>query len=92
MMSGKDETKTIEQKPSTIANIKGIDMPEKLIRNNATEFSRKYKFDKSQYHQCIPNPEKENEFITVQIGRPNMRLADPNMTLNDVSKGDENAS
>ena len=48
-MSGRNssEIKPPEPKPSTTANVRGIDMPEKLIRNNATEFSRKYKFDKA---------------------------------------------
>ena len=48
-MSGRNssEIKTAEPKPSTTANVRGIDMPEKLIRHNAKEFSRKYKFDKA---------------------------------------------
>ena len=30
------------------------------------KYKKKYPFEKSQYHQCMPNPKKENEFITVQ--------------------------
>ena len=30
-------------------------------------YQKKFPFERSKYHQCIPNPAKENEFITVQI-------------------------
>ena len=91
----KSKTEVTVKKPppaSTAVNVRGVDVPEKLIKLNEEEFMRKYKFDKAQYHQCIPNPEKENEFITVQIGRPNMRLADSTVPLSDIGGDDENAS
>ena len=53
---------------------------------------RKIKFDKAQYNQCVINPDKENEFITVQIGRPNIRLADSEVPLGDITSNGESAS
>ena len=37
------------------------------MKNHETNFQKKFPFEKGAYHQCIPNPIKENEFITVQI-------------------------
>ena len=63
-----------------------LDVPTKLIEKNEADFTRKFKFDKAHYHQCIPNPVIENEFITVQICKQNLREADPNMTPNEMAK------
>ena len=41
-------------------------MVENLKKIYEKKYKKKYPFEKSQYHQCMPNPQKEDEFITVQ--------------------------
>ena len=41
-------------------------MIESLTKLYEKNYKKKYPFEKSQYHQCMPNPSKEDEFITVQ--------------------------
>ena len=44
----------------------GGEMIESLTKLYEKNYKKKYPFEKSQYHQCMPNPSKEDEFITVQ--------------------------
>ena len=52
---------------------KGVDKYEKkksgvideLITNYKKEFWNKKPFEKAEFHQCIPNPERPGELITV---------------------------
>ena len=47
------------------SNVSGLEITKKLIEKYEQDYTRKFKFDKAQYHQCIPNPSDSNEFITV---------------------------
>ena len=48
------------------------------------KFTRKFKFERAQYHQCIPNPAKEKEFITVQLVSPNLREAEMSKSISEL--------
>ena len=45
----------------------GTEIIDKLIQNDKSQFESKRPFMKAQYHQCIPNPKKEGEMISVQL-------------------------
>ena len=36
---------------------------------------KKFPFEKGQYHQCIPNPYHEHEFITVMLVEKSLEYA-----------------
>ena len=36
---------------------------------------KKFPFEKGQFHQCIPNPYRENEFITVMLVEKSLEYA-----------------
>ena len=36
-----------------------------LVKNDSEDFVIKRPFETAQYHQCIPNPKREGEYITV---------------------------
>ena len=40
---------------------------EELIEDYRQEFWHKTPFEKAEFHQCIPNPEKPGEMITIQL-------------------------
>ena len=40
---------------------------EKLIEQEELTYHKKLPFEYGQYHQCIPNPRKEGQLITVQL-------------------------
>ena len=44
-----------------------VDFGDVILRHHDKTYSRKFKFDRAQFTQCIPNPAIEKEFITVQI-------------------------
>ena len=54
----------IEQKDPTV---KGRDVAGKLLDNYERNYMKKFPFEKGQYHQCIPNPYRPDEFITVML-------------------------
>ena len=57
-----------------------------MIDKNFNYYQIKRPFCKAQYHQCIPNPEKQGELITVQLIMPNIKQADPNHTLSEIEE------
>jgi hypothetical protein len=38
-----------------------------LLERDAKEYQIKRPFMRAQYHQCVPNPQKHGELITVQL-------------------------
>ena len=40
---------------------------QRLIHNEEKFYHKKLPKLQGQYHQCIPNPHQENQFITVQL-------------------------
>ena len=44
-------------------------------------YQKKFAFERGQYHQCIPNPQKENQMITVEL------IARVFNDLADIKKG-----
>ena len=38
-----------------------------LKKQQEDRYQKKFAFERGQYHQCIPNPKKENQMITVQM-------------------------
>ena len=72
----------------TSSPVKPKDMPEdgteiiqKLIKNDQDRYQTTRFFEKSQFHQCIPNPKKPSELITVQLFTPSLKEAEPNDSL-----------
>ena len=57
------------------AKITGLDVGEKLLANYERNYMKKFPFEKGQYHQCIPNPDRPNEFITVMLVNRSLKLA-----------------
>ena len=47
--------------------IKGMDVANRLLKNYERNYMKKFPFEKGQYHQCIPNPYRPDEFITVML-------------------------
>ena len=68
--------------------IDGSEVAEQIAGLNDEKFTRKFKFERAQYHQCIPNPAKEKEFITVQLVSPNLKEADfdKNESINEIAE------
>ena len=62
----------------------GSEVAEKIVKLYDKKFTRKFKFERAQYHQCIPNPAKEKEFITVQLVTPNLKEVDTFESINDL--------
>jgi hypothetical protein len=56
-------SKLVSEQPE----LQGKQVVEKLIKTYEKQYAKKYPFEKGQYHQCIPNPLKTEEFITVQL-------------------------
>ena len=44
-----------------------IEIMERLKKDYVQDYIKKFPFEKGQYHQCIPSPYVENEFITVML-------------------------
>ena len=42
---------------------------------------KKFPFEKGQYHQCIPNPYRDNEFITVMLVEKSLEYADVDRSI-----------
>ena len=53
-----------EIEPTTVT---GAKLPEKILEHYESRYNKKFPFERSQYHQCVPNPFKDNEFVTVQL-------------------------
>ena len=47
--------------------MKGKDFVKALIQQQEERYQKKFAFERGQYHQCIPNPQKETQMITVQL-------------------------
>ena len=45
----------------------GKDIIKKLMESHELNYQKKFPFDRGVFHQCLPNPHREKEFITVQI-------------------------
>ena len=45
----------------------GKEFVKKLIQQQEDRYHKKFAFERGQYHQCIPNPMKEKQMITVQL-------------------------
>ena len=65
-MRQKYENNNAIQKPDQISANSFI---EKLTRQQAKRYHKKFAFERSQFQQCIPNPDpkRPNEMITVQL-------------------------
>ena len=48
----------------------GREYIERLIKQQETVYHKKLPFECGQYHQCIPNPRREDQLITVQLVSP----------------------
>ena len=61
-----DDLDKKEEKELTDSNILGVsEFAEALIEDYRNEYIMKYPFERAKYHQCIPNPSKDGEFITL---------------------------
>ena len=69
-------------------NIKPDQFAETLLKENENEHTRKFKFELAQYHQCIPNPIKEKEFITVQISSNNLQEVEDGLSVQEMKPDD----
>ena len=54
----------------------GKDISENLLKHYEENYMKKFPFEKGQFHQCIPNPYIEDEFITVMLVDRSLRHAD----------------
>ena len=45
----------------------GKQIADKLLKDHEKNFQKKFAFEKGAFHQCIPHPSNDNEFITVQL-------------------------
>ena len=45
----------------------GREYVDTLINQHEHTYQKKIPFERGQYHQCIPNPRKKNQLITVQL-------------------------
>ena len=62
----------------------GTEIIQKMIKHDRAQYVTKRLLDKAQYHQCIPNPEKPGELITVQLFTPKLKQADPKDSIKDM--------
>ena len=53
----------------------GPGISEKLLENYENNYMKKFPFEKGQYHQCIPNPYRQNEYITVMLVDRSLKYA-----------------
>ena len=53
--------------PISTENMTGESFIQRLIHNEEKFYHKKLPKLQGQYHQCIPNPHQENQFITVQL-------------------------
>ena len=47
--------------------MRGHEFVKKLIEQQESRYHKKFAFERGVYHQCIPNPQKEEQMITVQL-------------------------
>ena len=47
--------------------VPGKEIADKLLKDYEKNFQKKFVFEKGAFHQCIPHPSNDNEFITVQL-------------------------
>ena len=45
-----------------------------LLQDQRSHHQKRFPFERSQFHQCIPHPEVDNCFITVQIVNTQLTL------------------
>ena len=64
----------------------GTEIIQKLIQNDKDRYQTTRLFDKAQFHQCIPNPKKAGELITVQLFTPNLKETEPRDSLEDMKQ------
>ena len=57
---------------------------DELIKNYKKEMWNKNPFEKAEFHQCIPNPERPGELITVQLVVQQLEEIDPDESLKFV--------
>ena len=51
--------------------VKDRGLIQKLVSKNFDYYQIRRPFVKAQYHQCLPNPAKLGELVTVQLVNPN---------------------
>ena len=61
-----DEAELSQGKQIRQVGMNTSDIIDEMIKKDKN-FSKEHKFEKAQYHQCLPNPAKEGEVITVQL-------------------------
>ena len=57
---------------------------EQMINNEFDYFKIERPFTKAQFHQCIPNPKRKGELITVQLVTMNIKQAPVNKSLDQM--------
>jgi hypothetical protein len=63
---------------------KGSNVIKTLLKNFDENYVKKFPFERGQFQQCIPNPRKEDEFITLQIVNRQNLSKDANMNYEDL--------
>ena len=51
----------------SLEQVNGRQYVDMLINQHEQTYQKKIPFERGQYHQCIPNPRKKNQLITVQL-------------------------
>ena len=74
----KSGTETEERKKGEIID--------ELITNYKTETWNEQPYQKAEFHQCIPNPEKPGELITVQLMTRQLEEMNSTDSLRDVDE------
>ena len=66
-----DENEDEQEKPL----LEGKEIASKLLKSYERNYMKKFPYEKGQFHQCIPNPYRENEFITVMLVEKSLEYA-----------------
>ena len=63
-----------------------LKVSERLLEDYERNYMKKFPFEKGQFHQCIPNPYRENEFITVMLVEKSLEYAGDDKPVDAVFK------
>ena len=58
------------------------------MEQNEEMYTRKFKFELAQYHQCIPYPGREMEFITVQLANHRLKEIADGQSIQEIAAED----
>ena len=83
--------KNRNNKDAPESEMQASQVADQLLEFQKERYHKKYPFERSQYHQCIPNPSQKegakDEFITVQIVNRQITLADEDRDRDEFSGG-----